>query len=92
MRSITQLGCVWSGNHQQVPSGSSPSHRLRQRRFEEELAASTINLKQLRRMAFHGIPEKEGLRAATWKVRSQLHFGWARPQHSDLPASHSMAM
>ncbi|CAK0773869.1 hypothetical protein CVIRNUC_004110 [Coccomyxa viridis] len=57
-----------SGHHQQASSGSSPSHRLRQRRFEEELAAGNINLKQLRRMAFHGIPEKEGLRAATWKI------------------------
>ena len=71
MRFIVQLWRVCTGHHQQASSGSSPSHRLRQRRFEEELAAGTINLKQLRRMAFHGIPEKEGLRAATWKVRLQ---------------------
>lgn len=53
---------------QQAASGSSPSHRGRLRRFEDELAANHINIKQLRRLAFHGIPEKEGLRATTWKV------------------------
>ena len=53
---------------QQAASGSSPSHRGRLRRFEEELAANHINIKQLGRLAFHGIPEKEGLRATTWKV------------------------
>ncbi len=55
---------------QQAPSGSSPSHRTRLRRFEQELAASPISMKQLRRLAFHGIPEKEGLRATTWKVQA----------------------
>lgn len=42
------------------------------RRFEEELAAGHINVKQLRRLAFHGIPEKEGLRATIWKVLNIL--------------------
>ena len=59
-----------SAGAQQAPSGSSPSHRARLRRFEQELAANPISMKQLRRLAFHGIAEKEGLRATTWKVLS----------------------
>ena len=38
-------------------------------RFKQELLASRINLDELRRLAFQGIPDKDGLRAMTWKVR-----------------------
>ena len=61
-----------SAGTQQTPSGSSPSHRARLRCFEQELAASPISMKQLRRLAFHGIPEKDGLRATTWKVHAAV--------------------
>lgn len=37
-------------------------------RFKQELLASRINLDELRRLAFQGIPDKDGLRAMTWKV------------------------
>jgi hypothetical protein len=37
-------------------------------RFKQELLASRINLDELRRLAFQGIPDKDGLRAITWKV------------------------
>jgi hypothetical protein len=38
-------------------------------RFKQELLASRINLDELRRLAFQGIPDKDGLRAMTWKVQ-----------------------
>lgn len=37
-------------------------------KFKQELLASRINLEELRRLAFQGIPDKDGLRAMTYKV------------------------
>ena len=50
-------------------SGDSPSHRNRLRRFTDVLGTKKIDLRQLRRLAFHGIPDKDGMRATAWKVR-----------------------
>lgn len=36
--------------------------------FKQELLASRIDLDELRRLAFQGIPDRDGLRAMTWKV------------------------
>lgn len=36
--------------------------------FKQELLASRINLDELRRLAYQGIPDRDGLRAMTWKV------------------------
>jgi hypothetical protein len=53
----------------QVPS-SRPTIPIEARisRFKQELLASRINVDELRRLAFQGIPDKDGLRAMTWKV------------------------
>ncbi len=47
-------------------------------------------MKQLRRLALHGIPEKEGLRATTWKVpAANIHSGpWLHVAHY----SHKVAL
>ena len=42
-------------------------------RFKQELAASRINIHGLKRLAFHGIPDKDGLRAVVWKVSLLAH-------------------
>jgi hypothetical protein len=36
--------------------------------FKEELLASRVDLRALRRLAFCGVPDRDGLRAITWKV------------------------
>jgi hypothetical protein len=51
----------------QVPRPTVPIE-ARVSRFKQELLASRINLHELRRLAFQGIPDKDGLRAMTWKV------------------------
>lgn len=57
------------------PGGSAPmtggiqSEDVRLARFQAELRGSTINLHALKRLAFHGIPDKGNLRATVWKVR-----------------------
>lgn len=65
----------------QAPSSSRPTVPIETRisRFKQELLASRINLDELRRLAFQGIPDKDGLRAMTWKVRpgQQLQHGAA---------------
>lgn len=43
---------------------------LRVSQFKQELLASRINLDDLRRLAYQGIPDRDGLRAMTWKVRA----------------------
>jgi hypothetical protein len=52
----------------QVPSRPTVPIEARISRFKQELLASRINLDELRRLAFQGIPDKDGLRAMTWKV------------------------
>jgi len=52
----------------QAPSRPTVPIEARISRFKQELLASRINLDELRRLAFQGIPDKDGLRAMTWKV------------------------
>lgn len=54
-----------------TPPASRPTVPVEARvsRFKQELLASRINLPELRRLAFQGIPDRDGLRAITWKVR-----------------------
>jgi hypothetical protein len=53
-------------------TGDSPSYGSRVRRFEDLLSAKKVDVKQLRGLAFNGIPDKAGLRAVAWKVRIKL--------------------
>lgn len=64
-------------HQQQLPTAASSSSSVsrptvpleaRVSRFKQELLASRINLDELRRLSFQGIPDKDGLRAMTWKV------------------------
>lgn len=62
-------------------------------RFKSELKGSRINLDNLRRLAFNGIPDSGNLRAIVWKVRGSTsisqHPGYGaafKPQtHSLIP-------
>jgi hypothetical protein len=53
-----------------VPVAASPGQPVEARvqRFRLELNASCINVHALKRLAMSGVPDKEGLRAVTWKV------------------------
>jgi hypothetical protein len=59
---------------QLLPTSASPQARAsipveaRVSRFKQELLASRIDMVALRSLAFHGVPDKDGLRAITWKV------------------------
>jgi hypothetical protein len=59
-----------SASPAQAPTSSRPTVPLEARisTFKQELLASRIDLDELRRLAFQGIPDKDGLRAMTWKV------------------------
>ena len=46
----------------------SPSHEARVKRFQEELRKNSISMTNLQKLAYHGIPDREGLRAVVWKV------------------------
>lgn len=46
----------------------SPSYSARIQRFKSELEAGNINMENLKRFSFSGIPDKDGMRAITWKV------------------------
>eukprot|EP00775_Hariotina_reticulata_P013965 gene13965-14079_t len=63
------------------PQGPRPTVPVEARvsRFKQELLASRINLHELRRLAFQGIPDKDGLRAMTWK----LLLGYLPPDPSE---------
>eukprot|EP00878_Enallax_costatus_P018401 GHUV01019370.1.p1 GENE.GHUV01019370.1~~GHUV01019370.1.p1 ORF type:complete len:374 (+),score=126.28 GHUV01019370.1:171-1292(+) len=52
---------------------------LRVSQFKQELLASRINLDDLRRLAYQGIPDRDGLRAMTWK----LLLGYLPPDPSE---------
>ncbi len=64
------------GHQHHVPSSSqlsvssSPAVEARVQRFKQELAASRINIHALKRLAFHGVPDRDGLRITVWKVRA----------------------
>ena len=67
-------------------------------RLKQELAGSCINIHALKRLAFHGIPDKDNLRGTVWKVSAPpstqpppLHPFFVmppylrRPPHTHLP-------
>lgn len=60
-------------------------------RFKQELLASRINLDELRRLAFQGIPDKDGLRAMTWKVESWMSWAAVTLQSGAMAAAALMA-
>eukprot|EP00879_Flechtneria_rotunda_P005730 GHRR01006031.1.p1 GENE.GHRR01006031.1~~GHRR01006031.1.p1 ORF type:complete len:476 (+),score=176.35 GHRR01006031.1:122-1549(+) len=62
----------------QAPRPSVPVE-VRVSQFKQELLASRINLDELRRLAFQGIPDKDGLRSMTWK----LLLGYLPPDPSE---------
>ncbi|GFR40766.1 hypothetical protein Agub_g1379, partial [Astrephomene gubernaculifera] len=49
-------------------SSSVQSIEARVARFQAELRGSHINLDNLKRLAFHGIPDQGNLRATVWKL------------------------
>jgi len=49
-------------------SEGGASYEARIRRFREDLRGPRVDLANLRRMAVHGIPDRDGLRAVAWKV------------------------
>ncbi|KAG2442314.1 hypothetical protein HXX76_002400 [Chlamydomonas incerta] len=49
-------------------TGGIQSEDVRLARLQAELRGSTINLHALKRLAFHGIPDKGNLRATVWKL------------------------
>jgi hypothetical protein len=59
-----------AGQGQAIQASSVQSVDARVAKFKHELLSETIDLKEVKRMAFHGIPDKDGLRAITWKVRA----------------------
>lgn len=48
--------------------GGSPTYEARVIRFRQELKSNTINLADVRALAFEGVPDKGGLRPLVWKV------------------------
>ena len=51
-------------------SSSEPEGResIRVQRFKQELAGSCINIHALKRLTFHGVPDRDNLRGTVWKV------------------------
>jgi hypothetical protein len=59
------------GQPAQTPqAGTIQPLDVRVARFRHELLSEHIDIAALKRLAFHGIPDKDGLRAITWKVRA----------------------
>ena len=52
-------------------SNGSPSYTVDARviRFRQELKSNTINLVDVSKLAYEGVPDKYGLRPLVWKVR-----------------------
>lgn len=65
-RKLQEAGA--SGDHRAALRTSAPIDE-RVARFKDELLASRIDMQRLRALAFSGIPDRDGLRAITWKVR-----------------------
>lgn len=55
-------------------SNGSPSYTVDARviRFRQELRSNTINLTDVSKLAYEGVPDKYGLRPLVWKVSSGL--------------------
>ena len=60
-------GLGMSQNNIGAHSGS-PSYEARVIRFRQELKSNSINLTDVRTLAFEGVPDKGGLRPLVWKV------------------------
>ena len=58
-------------------AGAGGTYEARIRRFREDLTSALVDLGNLRRMAVHGIPDRDGLRAVAWKARSGLEIARA---------------
>jgi len=58
---------------------------VRLQRFKQELAGSCINIHALKRLAFHGIPDKDNLRGLIWKVGMSLSYSEIVPDTSFWP-------
>lgn len=71
-----------------APAGARGSAALDERvaRFKAELLASRIDLPRLRALAFSGIPDRDGLRAITWKVRAPAEGAGGRGASACSPS------
>ncbi|KAK9834207.1 hypothetical protein WJX81_008458 [Elliptochloris bilobata] len=59
------------------------TYEARIRRFRGDLAGVRVDLGNLRRVAVHGIPDRDGLRAVAWK----LLLGYLPPETARWPAA-----
>ncbi len=50
----------------------SPAFEVRVRKFKSVLEAPTVDIKELKLLTHSGIPDRDGLRAVTWKVTQWL--------------------
>ena len=53
-------------------AGDSPCYKGRMQRYEDALRDKRIDMRQLRRLSFHGIPDRDGLRSTVWKAHEAL--------------------
>jgi hypothetical protein len=81
-------------SHQLAQTSTSPSAwassvplESRVSRLKQQLLASRIDLHELRRLSMQGIPDKDGLRAITWKVGEPI----CQARFSSSSSSRSMA-
>ncbi|KAG2498137.1 hypothetical protein HYH03_003895 [Edaphochlamys debaryana] len=67
-RDASQAGSVSANAGTTMTTGAVQSVESRVARFQAELRGSTINIHNLKRLAFHGIPDHGNLRATVWKL------------------------
>lgn len=61
--------------HPIASSQAAQTLEERMRAFKKLLLSPRIDLRGLRALAFGGVPERDGLRAVTWKVRKTQLLG-----------------
>ena len=59
-------------------SAAGGSYEARIQRFRGDLRGARVDLANLQRMAVHGIPDRDGLRAVAWKVPALLSAALGR--------------
>lgn len=73
---MTSVSTGFSSNSSGLESESRENIRVQ--RFKQELAGSCVNIHALKRLSFHGVPDRDNLRGLVWKVwRTAI-----RPVHS----------
>lgn len=60
-------------------STKSAAYESKATQFRELLGADVISLRDLKALAYHGVPEEKGLRAAVWKASRLRGLRGAEP-------------